>query len=45
MSFGGDHVSWGTIGGNIENQTDLQAALDKKIEGGDTLDGGRFQSN
>ena len=44
MSFGGDHVSWGTIGGNIENQTDLQAALDKKIEGGDTLDGGRFAS-
>ena len=45
MSFGGDHVSWGTIGGNIENQTDLQDALADKLESGDTLDGGRFQSN
>ena len=44
MSFGGDHVSWGTIGGNLENQTDLKEALDKKLEGGDTLDGGRFAS-
>ena len=44
MSFGGDHVSWGTIGGNLENQTDLKEALDEKLESGDTLDGGRFQS-
>lgn len=44
MSFGGDHVTWGTIGGNIENQTDLQAALAEKLESGDTLDGGRFAS-
>lgn len=42
MSFGGDHVTWGSIGGNIENQTDLQEALDTKLEEGDTLDGGRF---
>ena len=42
MSFGGDHVAWGSIGGNIENQTDLQEALATKLEEGDTLDGGRF---
>lgn len=42
MSFGGDHVAWGSIGGNIENQTDLMDELDKKVEEGDTLDGGRF---
>ena len=42
MSFGGDHVAWGSIGGNIENQDDLMAELDKKLEEGDTLDGGRF---
>jgi hypothetical protein len=43
MSFGGDHVAWGSIGGNIENQTDLQEALAMKLEEGDTLDGGKFQ--
>jgi hypothetical protein len=42
MSFGGDHVTWGAIGGNIENQDDLQEALAVKLEAGDTLDGGRF---
>ena len=42
MSFGGDHVAWGTIGGNIENQEDLQDALATKLEAGDTLDGGKF---
>ena len=42
MSFGGDHVAWGSIGGNIANQEDLMAELDKKVEEGDTLDGGRF---
>jgi hypothetical protein len=42
MSFGGDHVAWGSIGGNIENQDDLQDALAVKLEAGDTLDGGRF---
>lgn len=42
MSFGGDHVAWGSIGGNIESQTDLMDELDKKLEEGDTLDGGRF---
>lgn len=42
MSFGGDHVAWGSIGGSIENQTDLMEELDKKVEEGDTLDGGRF---
>lgn len=43
MSFGGDHVAWGAIGGNIESQTDLQEALAMKLEEGDTLDGGKFQ--
>jgi hypothetical protein len=43
MSFGGDHVAWGSIGGNIENQLDLQEALATKLEEGDTLDGGKFQ--
>ena len=43
MSFGGDHVAWGAIGGNIESQTDLQEALATKLEEGDTLDGGKFQ--
>lgn len=42
MSFGGDHVTWGSIGGTLSNQTDLQEELDKKFEDGDTLDGGRF---
>ena len=42
MSFGGDHVAWGSIGGDITNQEDLMAELDKKVEEGDTLDGGRF---
>lgn len=42
MSFGGDHVAWGSIGGDIKNQEDLQEALATKIEEGDTLDGGRF---
>lgn len=42
MSFGGDHVAWGSIGGNIANQEDLMDELDKKLEEGDTLDGGRF---
>jgi hypothetical protein len=42
MSFGGDHVAWGSIGGNIANQEDLMDELDKKVEEGDTLDGGRF---
>lgn len=42
MSFGGDHVAWGSIGGNITNQDDLMAELNKKVEEGDTLDGGRF---
>lgn len=42
MSFGGDHVTWGSIGGTLSNQTDLQAELDKKFEDGDTLDGGRY---
>ena len=42
MSFGGDHVAWGSIGGNIANQEDLMAELEKKVEEGDTLDGGRF---
>ena len=43
MSFGGDHVAWGSIGGNIENQLDLQQALATKLEEGDTIDGGKFQ--
>jgi hypothetical protein len=42
MAFGGDHVTWGAIGGTLSNQTDLQEALDTKLEEGDTLDGGRF---
>ena len=42
MSFGGDHVAWGSIGGDITNQEDLMAELAKKIEENDTLDGGRF---
>lgn len=45
MSFGGDHVSWGTIGGNIENQEDLQDALKLKLQAGDTLDGGTFSTS
>ena len=42
MSFGGDHVAWGSIGGSIQNQEDLMIELNKKVEEGDTLDGGRF---
>ena len=43
MSFGGDHVAWGAIGGTLSNQKDLQDALDDKVGEGDTLDGGKFQ--
>ena len=42
MSFGGDHVTWGSIGGDINQQEDLQEALAAKLEAGDTLDGGKF---
>ena len=42
MSFGGDHVTWGSIGGDINQQEDLQDALATKLEAGDTLDGGKF---
>ena len=42
MSFGNEHVTWGTIGGNIENQSDLKAALDSKLGKGETIDCGSY---
>jgi len=42
MSFGNEHVTWGTIGGNIENQTDLKDALDSKLAKGETIDCGSY---
>ena len=42
MAFGNEHVTWGTIGGNIENQSDLKAALDSKLGKGETIDCGSY---
>jgi hypothetical protein len=42
MSFGGDHVTWGAIGGNIENQDDLMEEFDKYLEKGETIDCGSY---
>lgn len=43
MSFGGDHVTWGSIGGNIENQTDLMEYLEPYYQDGDTIDCGEYR--
>ena len=42
MEFGNEHVTWGTIGGNIENQSDLQAALGDKLSKGETIKCGEY---
>lgn len=42
MSFGNEHVTWGTIGGTLENQTDLKDALDSKLAKGETIDCGSY---
>lgn len=42
MQFGGDHVTWGAIGGDINNQTDLQAQFGLYIKKTDTIDGGTY---
>ena len=43
MSFGGDHVTWGSIGGNIENQSDLMEYLEPYYKEGDTIDCGEYR--
>lgn len=42
MAFGNEHVTWGTIGGSIENQSDLKAALESKVGKGETIDCGSY---
>ena len=42
MSFGGDHVTWGAIGGNIENQDDLMSEFEKYLLKGETIDCGSY---
>ena len=42
MSFGGDHVTWGAIGGNIENQEDLMDQFDLYLKKGETIDCGSY---
>jgi len=44
MSFGGDHVTWGTIGGNIDSQTDLQDQFATKLGVDDTIEGGTYKA-
>lgn len=43
MSFGGDHVTWGSIGGNLENQTDLMEYLEPYYKEGDTINCGEYR--
>lgn len=42
MEFGNEHVTWGTIGGDIDNQSDLQAALGDKLSKGETIKCGNY---
>ena len=42
MEFGNEHVTWGTIGGDIGNQSDLQAALGDKLSKGETIECGNY---
>jgi uncharacterized phage infection (PIP) family protein YhgE len=42
MEFGNEHVTWGTIGGDIDNQSDLKAALESKLGKGETIDCGSY---
>ena len=42
MSFGGDHTSWGAIGGDINNQTDLMEEFAKYIKHTDTINCGTY---
>jgi len=42
FNFSQESTAWGTIGGVLSAQTDLQAALDKKLDGNSTLDGGTY---
>lgn len=42
MQFGGDHVTWGAIGGDINSQEDLMLEFDKYIAKTDTINCGQY---
>lgn len=42
FNFSQESTIWGTIGGTLSSQSDLQAALDEKLDGNSTLDGGTY---
>jgi len=42
MQFGGDHVTWGAIGGDIELQEDLMLKFEDYIAKGDTINCGQY---
>lgn len=44
MQFGGDHVTWGAIGGKIDNQEDLMLEFEKYLAKGETINCGQYTS-
>lgn len=44
FNFSQESTVWGTIGGTLSAQTDLQAALDKKYDENSTISGGSYNA-
>lgn len=45
FNFSQESTVWGTIGGELTAQTDLQAALDLKYDANSTIEGGNYSTN